>query len=216
MKIPKLETKKQKIVAASTAVLMVSAVGVGAYLYSQKAAGFGFNKGENQLNMPEKQDLNLPDRDADIMGIVESVKGNQVTVLKLDASSMPQMNRDDESGNSGENASGGSGQKRERLSREMPQGERPTGTSADGASAQRPTGGASDTMISELKAKSTGTEIITVPVGITMYKESGMGQWSGATLTDLSANSMVTIWLNSSAEGENVAEALQIGMGGGR
>lgn len=216
MKIPKLETKKQKIVAVSAAVVMIGVVGAGAYLYSQKVAGGGLNKGEDQLNMPEKQDLSLPDRDADIMGIVESVKGNQITVLKLDASSMPQMNRDDESEGVGENTSNSSSQKRERPSGEMPQGERPTGTSTDGSSAQRPTGGASDTMISELKAKSTGTEIITVPVGITMYKESGMGQWSGATLTDLSANSMVTIWLNSSVEGESVAEALQIGMGGGR
>lgn len=210
MKIIKLETKKQKTIAGLAVVLGVSAIGGGAYLYSQKVAEGGLGIGKNLQQGPEDQDLNLPDRDSDIMGIVESVKGNQITVLKLDSSSMPQVNKDE--------ASGDNVQKKERPSGDMPQGERPTGAPANGASGQRPTGGASDTMISELKAKSIGTETITVPVGIAIYKESGMGQWKEATIADITANTMVTIWLNQDVAegGSSIAQAVKIGMGGGK
>lgn len=213
-KISKIETKRQKMAIFAVSIFFLGAVGAGAYFYSKSESGSV--KNGNFFGGPgQGQELNLPERDADIYGIIDSVQGNQVTLLKLDASSMPQM---DKGGEQGARPSGTNGDvNSQSRTKNMNSGEggqnRQNGMGGENSGTrQRTVNG--NSMISELKKKSTGTETITVPVGIVMYKNAGMGQWSDATISDLSSNTMVKVWISRGENGMSVAEAVQI-MGGG-
>jgi|GEM_PF-537441 hypothetical protein len=174
-----------------------------------------------------------PDRSAEIYGMITSVRGNKITVLKFDPSMMPGAKKsassDSEQKAREENALSlgitdalpGGG---------MPAGERPNGGMSGGGNASggnfsRGTpgnsGGGGDMTfggdsssraekLEELKARSIGTETIIVPVGIPILvqetdEESGQTAWEMGGLKDLTSDTVVILWTEESA-GEGKAK----------
>jgi hypothetical protein len=80
-----------------------------------------------------------------------------------------------------------------------------------------PVGGQTDrtAMLAQLKAMSTGQETIIIPIGIKMMKFSVDGNTQNRTaveanLTDITADKMITVWLNSGVTNKKVAEFVLI------
>lgn len=235
------KNNKKKMVIGGAVIFIGCA---GAYMYMSKQGGGAFT-GSTQGQVQGQEtasstDIKRPDRDPDIMGIVESVNGNEIKILKLDASSMPGANK---SGNgSGQNSgTNGSSQNADRGNMQPPadmaQGSQGQSGDTSGKNMQ-------SQMLAELKKKSTGEETVVVPVGIQMLKMGG-GQPNGgnsssgnnndtgsdnaktdgnnagskqqrgggeveATISDITANKMVMIWLNTDVTDRRVAEFVSI------
>lgn len=235
--------KKTKLVAAAVVVVAIA----GAALYFTGAGNGLFKSSSNAAGSngtPAVATIKNPDRTPEIMGLVESVSGNEVKILLLDASAMPGANKPVGSGSAntaggGDTANGARGQY---------SGSRPTGQQGDRQAGQAQggsgnAGAARATMIAELKKKSLGEETVTVPVGIQMTKRggnrpSGSGASGGsgkapqggnnanpqggnnqapqggggvqASLSDLTVDSMVSIWLNPKVTDKKVAEFVSI------
>lgn len=164
--------KKTKIIAAVVVVVVA-----GAALYCT-GAGKGLfksslNNAAGNNSTPAVATIKNPDRTPEIMGLVESVSGNEVKILLLDASAMPGANKPVGSGSA--NTAGGTDTGGTNPNRS---GNRPTGQSGDrqggqGQAGSGNAGAARATMIAELKKKSLGEETVTVPVGIQMTKRGG-------------------------------------------
>jgi hypothetical protein len=164
-----------------------------------------------KMRMP---DFGQPNRMPDIRGMVKSIVGNEVTILKLDmpageqnASSMP---KEGESSNtngtnskniisltSGAGASGG----------------RTRGTMMGGPDEQNTESRAQ--MLAKLKELSTGEEKVIIPVGIQMLKPSVDSETKKrtmveATLSDVTSDKTITIWLNTTVTDKKVADFVLI------
>jgi hypothetical protein len=75
--------------------------------------------------------------------------------------------------------------------------------------------GSRATMLEELKKLSTGEEKIMIPVGIQMLKaevntETKKREMVEATLSDINADKMITVWLNAAVTDKKVAEFILI------
>lgn len=164
-------------------------------------------------------DFGQPQREADIRGVVTSVVGNQVTVLKIAlnsgrrASSTPNTTNSSSPTNSPSlslNLGGGS------LQGGAGRSGGPGGGFGSGAR-----GGAADgqtdraAMIANLKALSTGQETVTIPVGIKMMKfnvdaSTKKREAVEASLTDVVADKMITVWLNPAVSDKKIADFVLI------
>lgn len=167
------------------------------------------DKGQLQNNyktMPERgvPDFSQPEEKADIMGVVKSVMGNEVTVLKI---KRPESNLEDkmetrekdQSANKSVSFSANSSAN----SRRMP-GMGKSGITSDNK----------DEMIEMIKKMSTGEESVTVPIGIQMLKteesEKGTPKILEANLNDIKANKMINIWLNKDVSDQRIASFILI------
>lgn len=155
--------------------------------------------GRRNSRMP---DFGQPDRSADMRGVVTSIVGNEVTVLKIANNQGRRASSSNETTASGTQAApaislnGGSGRVRG--------GQGGFGGGPDGGVGR---GGSGTTdraaMLANLKAMSTGQEKIIVPVGIKMMKSemdaAGKRTMIEASLVDITADKMITVWLNTSS-----------------
>ncbi len=133
-------------------------------------------------------DFGQPSREPDVRGVVKSIIGNEVTILKVDmpsrnnASSTPGQEAASNSSRSGAtiNLAGGA---------RVPSGMgRPGEENNSDSRAQ---------MLARLKALSTGEVQVVIPVGIQMLKfdtSSGKREAVEATLADITADKSVMIW----------------------
>lgn len=222
-KIRQISLKSKKIIV----ILTVLSIGVGLswyLLWGEKSA----NSRRGGAAVSENEGSNLPsepDRDADIYGMITSVKGNQITILKFDPSTMPGAKKNTDSKEDAateENAislgqtdmASGPGGGRMPSGGVMPS--RPSGTSTGGPFDSAAGGGESTTReskLEELKANSIGTETITVPVGIPISIRSDAAASSEAgNLTDLTSDTMVVLWLKiaGSDTTQSVAEFINV------
>ncbi len=164
-------------------------------------------------------DFGQPDRPADLRGVVTSVVGSEVNILKIAvnsgrrASSTPERNSSSTNPNpTNPNSPSVS------LSGVAATGSGNRGGFIGGrGAAGGPGGGTADraAMIASLKAMSTGQETITIPVGIKMMKFSVDPSTQKRTaveanLTDISADKMITVWLNSSITDKKIADFVLI------
>lgn len=186
------------VILAISLVLTGCSNSTGTGANSQTAASSG---GRNR-----RPDFGQPDRPADIRGIVKSITGNEVTILKVDfpnrqASSTPSGLDSTTSkeafslgGVTGTGAAGRQG--------------RTGGGGFGGPGGPGGPGGGQGTgnreqMLAKLKAMSTGEEKVIIPVGIKMMKPSstntgaGKREMSEATLTDITTDKTLMIWLNT-------------------
>lgn len=170
-----------------------------------------------------RPDFGQPEKPADIRGVVKSIMGNAVTVLKIDLpgagrrTSSTAENVDIEKIGNKEGVTGGAaitistvaggpgGMPGGRISGGpggMPGGPGETGTTDRAA------------QMAALKELSTGEETIIVPVGIRMMKSSLTDEKKmemvEASLTDITADKMITVWLNASVTDKKVAEFVLI------
>jgi hypothetical protein len=172
-----------------------------------------------------------PDRMPEITGIIKSITGNQIVVAELNLQNMGgQGGQTAQTGTNGDaagtdkttskvdltsafsgtSASGGQG---------GPQG---GGTPPSGGPGGGPDGSSSgttgsgdtttqDSMTKKLLAMSTSSKDVLVPVGIQMTKRGTPGQaGTEASLSDLKAGSMVTIWTDQTVADRNVAEFVSV------
>lgn len=157
-------------------------------------------------------DFGQPQRQPDIRGLVKSIVGNEATVLKIDmgqrqASSTPEMGTSTKEGAAlsfgNPNSPGG----------RMPAGG-PGGPGGFGGPGEQ-TENSRVKMLEELKKISTGEEKIILPVGIQMLKSSRNDETKKmemveASLSDITADKTVTIWLNAQITDKKVAEFVLI------
>ena len=155
-------------------------------------------------------DFGQPDRKPDIMGIVKSITGNQVTILKIDRPTR---------GVGGQDSATSTDQKRPAT---LSLGGATGGGQGGGGGFMGGSGrggndgvnGAVDhaVLLENLKKQSTGEAILTIPVGIKMLISDPADTTSNppkmieATLADVKADKMLNIWLNQEVKDQSVAE----------
>lgn len=173
------------------------------------ACGTSDSKTNQIEGHPDRRpDFGQPKTQPEIRGVVKSTVGNEVTVLKVD---MPQRA-------SGTPTSTASSTKR--LSLGGTQGA-PTGPGGPGGGmgGGRPEGGPGEnsttdreTLMAQIKAMSTGEEKVTIPVGIKMLKAGTDDPHSmvEANISDVTADKMITIWLDASVTDKKVASFVLI------
>jgi len=238
------ESGKDKKLAGKKKLLAITAIVIVAVLViAVTISKKNDDSGDAQSNGGAKEKAGMdiattadqPDNDPDIIGIVQSMKGNKATILLLEASALDGIDLGSAStvpveGGAAGGPMGGDGEitmpenmgdfENMRQSGEMPadmpdRGEMPSGEMPSGGRSGGQGGNAASSNIdsetlSELKAKSTGEVTITIPVGIQMIMTSN-DSTSGPLVqfTGVSANSVVKIWLNSEVDG-SVAEFVSI------
>lgn len=197
---------------------------VSLFLFTLILAGCSSPKVQNRENedapsgsqapaRDRRPDFGQPERDPDVRGLVKSIVGNEATILKIDTGSMRNRASSTAEAVTGENTSQTSG-----VSLTM--GAAPAGAPGGGRMmGGGPGGEASDEartqMIERLKEMSTGEETIVIPVGIKMLKGSYNSdtkkmEMSEASLSDITAEKSVTVWLNQSVADRQVAEFVLI------
>jgi hypothetical protein len=196
----KISGKSKKIIFI---LLIVFVVGVAAWIYKFQNSMISSDSGRGGAVRSENVNSELasePDRDADIYGMITSIKGNKITILKFDPSTMPGAKASDSS--SEEEASENAISLGQTSS--MPGGGGQGGPpSGGGFSREGGFGGSSSTTrqtkLEELKTTSIGTETIEVPVGISIIDKTtatvGQVATEAGSFKDLSSDTMVVIWL---------------------
>lgn len=157
-----------------------------------------------------RPDYGQPTSSPEIRGLVKTIIGNEVNILKMDqvrgatstearASSTPRM---PSLSLAGTESGGGRG---------------PGGGFGGGRGQGGDTGAATDrtAMLARVKAMSTGEEKVIIPVGIKMLKadpnsSAGKRTMIEATLSDVIADKMLTIWLDNSVTDKKVASFVMI------
>lgn len=151
-----------------------------------------------------RPDFGQPERNPDIMGLVKSVVGNEVTILKIERPS-------DEERAAKRSEMEASGETPKAIG--INSGSVPTGGRGMGmGGGLKPEGVDNADIIEMMKQRSTGEEVVTIPVGIRMLapdstvtdaKEPVMRE---GTLEDVKADEMISIWLNQDVTDRNIAE----------
>lgn len=145
-----------------------------------------------------RPDFGQPESKPDISGIVKSITGNEVTVLKIERTGLNRISSSSEEsvkkvpsvslGGSATNSGRGMGG-----------GFRPEGVGSENQ----------DAMLARLKEMSTGEETFIIPVGSQMLKNAGDDaknrEMIEATISDVTVNKMITVWLNSGISDRKVA-----------
>jgi len=197
-----------------TLIFLISACSFGKNQANRQVgnqnSGSANSVGRGEPRMP---DFGQPDRLPDLRGLVKSVTGNEVVILKVDL----RGGRNDQASSTRPEAENG----------QAPQGQAPAASlNGPGGQNQRfdMMGGsrpgeedasARADMLARLKEMSTGEETVTIPVGIKMLKpqvDTATKQRTmvEATLNDITADKTITIWLNASVTDKKVAEFVLI------
>jgi len=166
-------------------------------IFSLTACGNNQNKSQN--NQPgSRPDFGQPADQPDIFGIVKSVIGNEVTIIKIERS----QNRPDQIEGQDEEAQ-----------------ERPSGMGFGGGAGMIHRSGGSDEnsrveMMKNLREMSTGEEKVIIPVGIRMLKTERSDQdeptAEEASLADVTADKMITVWLDKNITDRQLASFVLI------
>jgi hypothetical protein len=165
-------------------------------------------------------DYGQPARPADIRGIVKSITGNQASIIlmaapvggKGRASSTSATSSTSSSNTPSISLSGATGAARGGAGGGFGGGRQGGGAGGPGGA-----GGTTDrtAMIDQIKKLSTGEADITIPVGIQMLKSStnsttNKREMVEASLSDITADKFITIWLNQSVTDKKIAEFVLI------
>jgi hypothetical protein len=163
-------------------------------------------------------DFGQPQKPADVTGVVESITGNEVTILKIER---PQGGNPDAT--STEKASGGTTTNRASSPAAIGSTDRggfgmrgpggAGGPDGQGRQQRQETADEQAAMLEKIKSMSTGKEVVIIPVGIQMLKSDDSGGAPGmieATLKDVKQNKMVQIWLDDAAAERKIANFVMI------
>lgn len=191
---------KKKLIFGSAClglVLVLSACGT-ATNSTQNAKGTG------EARPDRRPDFGQPKTQPEIRGVVKSAVGNEVTVLKIDQPQRATSTATSTSGTTGRlNVGGGT------RSGGMGGfgGGRPGGEGGSGSATTDRTA-----LLAQIKAMSTGEEKFIIPVGIKMLKAStdGTRTMVEANISDVTADKMITVWLDASVTDKKVASFVLI------
>ncbi|HAM87964.1 MAG: hypothetical protein US83_C0001G0094 [Candidatus Falkowbacteria bacterium GW2011_GWC2_38_22] len=159
---------------------------------------------ENNKDLPNEQgfrrpDFGQPERNADITGIVKSISGNEVTIIKIERQERP------------ENTEKTKDTETDTTKTAPVLGTGTNGGRFPGAGGGMGRGMNMDTdqqaaMLERIKAMSTGDVTVTIPVGIKMLKPdteiTDKMDMVEANLSDITKDKMINVWLDES-ESEN-------------
>ena len=145
---------------------------------------------------------------ADLVGMVESIAGNEVTILKIE---MNNSNQEFPEGVNSEEASTNESKTEGNKTLSL------TGTGTMGGGGMGMMGGgrpedfdssnSKSDMLSRIKEMSSGSETVIIPVGIEMLKmDTTTREMVEANLTDIATNQMLSIWLNDEITDRNIAK----------
>ncbi len=157
--------------------------------------------------------VSLPDREADIVGVVKSITGNEVVISKLDMDAMMEQMKANMPNTSSTNTGNTDTEKKTSNLVQTTGGPGGGGMMPGGpGGGRRPdeansdeTSSAKSKMLAELLKNSLGDEKVIVPVGIQMSKRGG-----DANLSNLTAGTMVSVWLNQTIADRKIAEVVFI------
>ncbi len=158
-------------------------------------------KKENNASEFRRPDFGQPERNPDVVGLVKSVVGNKVTILKIDRPT------DEE-----REARRAEMQKSESTKTSPSIGGASTGMRGMGMGSRSNSDRTEAEMLEIMKDRSTGEEVVTIPVGIRMLKteisEERKGEpiMSEGTLEDVQKDKMISIWLNKDITDRNIAD----------
>lgn len=167
------------------------------------AVGFIFSgcakkQANNQVSEFKRPDFGQPEGRADIVGLVKSVTGNEVTILKIErpAEGEGRLNNDETKIDDKKKTSlGGS------TGGHMP---------GIGRGMRNPDALAQDEMIKKMKEMSSGEEKVLIPVGIRMLMpdvaSKDKASMLEANLSDIKINKMIKIWLDDSSGDRKLAD----------
>jgi len=162
-----------------------------------------------------RPDFGQPQRQADIRGVVKSSVGNEVTILKIDlkgsrpGSSDLASSSDETKGDEKNTATISlSGQAGSASARRSGMG---GGFGGPGGGPESASTSDRAAMLAKIKAMSTGEEKVIIPVGIKMLKPlvsegKNEPEMVEATLSDVTVDKSITIWLNQNITDKKVAE----------
>lgn len=162
-------------------------------------------KSDNVSSQRRIIDFERPEENPSISGLVKSVVGNEVTVLKID-----RPERTD-----GENITNSDGRAERTVQRPITSITGSTGGHmpgiGGGIGGGRPGGGETDASarIDMIKSMSTGEEKVVIPVGIKMLKRDGE-EMVEATLVDVKTDTMLMIWTDKEITDRNIANFVVI------
>ena len=188
-------------------------------------------KQDNTVNKDDfamrRPDFGQPEREVDIRGLVKSIVGNEIIILKIDPSTRFASFDKLKTGSSGQDGE----QEGEENDKDQKSGSLGIGMTGGGrmpgmGRGSRPGSGEVDAgmqteMLERMKEMSTGEETILIPIGIQMLKpgdndpSASSGQVEKiemveATFEDISENKMIQVWLNQDITDRKVAEFVLI------
>lgn len=161
--------------------------------------GCDINKQNENDEMSQKQDnsnFERPEKNPNISGIVKTIIGNEITILKIEK---PEISNSNEDADSEKDES----EKEEKLGSGGRMG------MGGGMGSRVNTDEESDERIERLKSMSTGEEKVIIPIGIKMLK-SNDGEAIAATLSDITKDQMLMIWIDESIADKNIATFVMI------
>lgn len=183
---------------------------------SQKQADTGNNIADKQnFRMP---DFGQPEKAADVSGIVKSVIGNEITIIKIERQKRTENqenNHEENIDNSREQAKALSMTGTTGMNGPMGSGRMPGAGRVGGGMGGREMNADEQTaMLERLKAMSSGEAVVTIPVGIKMLKPDttsakGM-EMIEASLSDIIKDKMINIWLDESSADKKIASFVLI------
>lgn len=190
-------------------VLIVFFIGLASLAGCTKSQNMANNKvnSSGRGNFVDRRpDFGQPERRADLAGLVKNIVGNEVTILKIEWPDRNQFippegqEREEESrpANLGSGFGGGRGMGHFG-------GGRGNNQNAD-MQAQ---------MLERMKEMSVGEATVTIPVGIQMLKpdatdENTRAEMVEATLSDITNDKMIQVWLNEEITDRQIAEFVLI------
>lgn len=196
-------------------------------------SGCGTNGADPLAQEAQAEDAAVParpDREPDMMGIITSVIGNEVTIMKLDASKMqfsrPATDQGErqsgtEANSAGLNPSAALGNAGAGMARGtgmgpgIGMGMRPGGEGGSSGSFDRDAMQAQrNKMLEEMKKNSLGSEKVIIPVGIPLLRGGRPGQEAQVAFSEIKKDGLITLWLNQEITDKTVAEFAVL-MGGG-
>ncbi|OGH84986.1 MAG: hypothetical protein A2493_01380 [Candidatus Magasanikbacteria bacterium RIFOXYC12_FULL_33_11] len=169
-------------------------------------SSISYTSTDEQNTQNRISDINMPEKQADIVGIVKAMVGNEVTITQIDMDKMRESiaasRSDSQTSSNGEGSSNnfiaGTGEGTFRGTGMGPGGGMGPGVSADSEERNQ--------AISEMmKEYSAGDVKVIIPVGIAMNKR---GETS--SLADVAVGSNLSIWLNNSVSDKKVADYVSI------
>lgn len=163
-----------------------------------------------------RPDFGQPKEEPDVRGLVSSITGNEVMILKMERPEFDREQAEDDVAE--EDNEGGEGEQTRTFGvgggmSGMGGGPgRGMGRSDEGGEMDKE---ASAQMLERMKEMSSGEETVLIPVGIQMLKPdtSADGKQPAmieATLEDITANKMIQVWLDDSVTDRQVAEFVLI------
>lgn len=161
-------------------------------------------KGGTEVRPDRRPDFGQPKTQPEVRGVVKSVVGNEVDILKIDQPQRATSTATSTNKTAGRLSAGG-----------VPSGAgmgigggRPGGEGGGGANSTTDR----TALMAQIKAMSTGEEKVIIPVGIKMLKSStdGTRTMVEANISDVTADKMITIWLDASVTDKKVASFVLI------